>query len=279
MDLPRLPDRPADSHKGDFGRIVIVAGSRGMAGAAALAGLSALRSGAGLVTVATARVCQETVASFHPSLMTVGLPSNEHGMIEVDSYDTLCELIPPADCMAIGPGLGQSESLHRLLLSVYSSSSVPVVIDADGLNNIRMAIDRQSSAAPRILTPHPGELRRLAEPIGPERADLETAAAKLAEKTESLVVLKGSRTLITDGRRLIHNQTGNAGMATAGSGDVLTGIIAALVGQGLSPIDACVLGCHVHGLAGDLAVRQTGMVGLISTDLIEQLPHAFMQLY
>ncbi len=283
MDIPVLPPRTDDSHKGDYGRVVIVAGSVGMAGAAALAGMSALRSGAGLVTVATAKSCQDVVAGFHPALMTVGLPADDSGRISVDSYAALQTHVPAADCLAIGPGMGQSSELHNLLADVYAAAELPVVIDADGLNNLSGRLASQNAGlesiaplGPRVLTPHPGEFRRFLSEPGGDRPALELAAQRLASAAVT-IVLKGFQSMITGGGHSAHNLTGNPGMATAGSGDVLTGIIAALIGQGLSIFDACVLACHVHGLAGDLAKLQVGEVGLVATDLIDQLPEAFLR--
>ncbi|MGI9518761.1 MAG: NAD(P)H-hydrate dehydratase [Pirellulaceae bacterium] len=273
--LNRLLDRSADSHKGDYGRVLIVAGSRGMSGAAALSGMAALRCGAGLVTVATADACQETVAGFHPGLMTVGLPSDAEGRIRANSYRTLCDCVPAHDCIAVGPGLGVSESLNELLADIVNLSDVPLVIDADGLNNLGRDFNWLSSECPKVLTPHPGELGRLVSGGSGNRAKQEQAAISLADKASCVAVLKGDRTLITDGEQMLHNGTGNPGMATAGSGDVLTGMIAAIIGQGLSTWEAAVLGCYLHGAAGDTAAKIKSQVGMVATDIIETLPAVF----
>ncbi len=271
--LNQLRQRRVDSHKGDYGRVLIVAGSRGMAGAAALAGMAALRCGAGLVTVATADACQPTVAGFHPAVMTLGLPSDADGRIAITSYRKLCKHVPAHDCIAIGPGLGVSPALQELLADIVNQAVAPLVVDADGLNNLGGGFDSSSRGpCPRVLTPHPGELTRLVPGTDSHREQQEKAASLLAAKSSSVVVLKGHRTLVTDGEQALHNETGNPGMATAGCGDVLTGMIAALIGQGLSTWEAAVLGCNLHGSAGDSAAKIKSQVALVATDIIDALP-------
>ena len=278
--LPRLPARLVDSHKGTYGRIIVVGGSLGMAGAPSLSALAALRSGAGVVTVATPRVCQPTVAGYHPAFMTIGLPDDSDGKLDRSAEHQLGTLCHDAACVAIGPGLGISESLQTLLRDFCSTARCPLVIDADGLNNLGTQLDFLDSPFERVLTPHPGELKRLLgiQLANQERVTLENRAQQLAASTSTIVVLKGAPTLITDGKRHVHNGTGNAGMATAGSGDVLTGVIAALMGQGLPGFDAAVLGCHLHGLSGDLAEKKTGQHAMIASDLIDYLPPAFLSI-
>lgn len=275
-DLPRLPSRKPDSHKGDFGRALIIGGSRGMAGAAALSGMACLRSGAGLVKIAVARSAQRTVASFEPSYMTVGLAENSDGQITFEARDMLETLIEPSTAIGCGPGLGRSAEITELVKWLYRTVERPMVFDADALNALA---ERPhvlgKSAGPRILTPHPGEFARL---LGVERIDAERReplARELALQTGAVVVLKGHQTVITDGKTSALNTTGNPGMATGGTGDVLTGIITGLICQGMSPYDAARLGVHVHGLAGDLAAAELGQVGMIARDLVEYLPQAF----
>ena len=273
-NLPRLPSRKSESHKGDYGRVLLVGGSANMSGAIALSGIAALRSGAGLVTVATANVCQSVVAGHHPALMTMGLDDDENGLIRVPDLKQLERELPKADCLAFGPGIGQSSALQQLTRDVFQHCELPVVLDADGLNNLGQSVTGVP-AGPRVLTPHPGELQRMIPDCGPDRQAWEQSARSFAEKHNCVVVLKGHRTWIVGLSNSEHNATGNPGMATAGSGDVLTGMIAALLAQGLSDFDAAVLGCHVHGLAGDLAAKRFGMTSLIATDLIEFLPQAW----
>ncbi len=276
--IPRLASRPLDSHKGDYGRVLLIGGSQGMAGAIALAGMSTLRSGAGLVTLATPAVCQPTVASFEPGLMTIPLPCDPAGRITLGAFTDLERHLHSATVIAIGPGLGQSDDLTTLVGKLYRDVPQPMILDADALN----ALARQTHLLPhasgkRILTPHPGEFARLTGreriPTNPE--ERETLARDFARHNQLTVVLKGHHTIITDGEHLALNQTGNAGMATGGTGDILTGIITAITTQHLEPYAAARLGCHVHGLAGDLAASELGEISLIASDLIRFLPTAW----
>jgi NAD(P)H-hydrate epimerase len=276
--LPRLAPRPADSHKGDFGRALLVGGSRGMSGAIALSGMAALRGGAGLVTLGVPRTVQHVVASFNPCYMTLALDDNG----ECVASSAAPQLLPVARRMtavAIGPGLGRQGNVTRVVRNLYEEASRPLVIDADGLFALAEG-GPLLAAGPRILTPHPGEFARLAgRPIGNQsRSDAAMELARIWSATAGhtvVVVLKGQHTVITDGEQLTENQTGNPGMATGGTGDVLTGVITALLCQGLPPYDAARLGAHVHGLAGDLAAEKLGQVSLIATDLLDFLPTAF----
>jgi ADP-dependent NAD(P)H-hydrate dehydratase len=277
--LPRLTPRAADSHKGDFGRALLIGGSRGMAGAVSLSGMAALRGGAGLVKLAVPDVCVETVAGFEPSYMTVPLPCDAKGRIAGAARETLAAVLEEATCVACGPGLGQSEELFALVEWLYTSLSKPLVIDADGLNLLaKRQVPLAGAGGPRILTPHPGEFRRL---CGGEKLDADGAqqqAIELAGRYGVVLVLKGSRTLITDGDRQYRNATGNPGMATGGTGDVLTGLTTAIFGQGLSPLDAARLAVHIHGRAGDLAAETLGQVGMIARDLLDYLPAALREI-
>ena len=269
--LSRLPKRDADSNKGSFGRALVVGGSRGMSGAAALAGMAALRSGAGLVRLAVADCCLDTIASFEPSFMTTPLPCDAEGRIAGAVREKLAELAKNATAVGCGPGLSRSAELDELVTWLFKTLTQPAVFDADALNALAAQPKvLRSTAGPRVLTPHPGEFARLvqAKHIVP-RDEQERQAVELAAECGVVIVLKGHRTLVTDGRQHTHNTTGNPGMATGGTGDVLTGIITALLCQGLSPFDAARLGAHVHGLAGDLAANKLGEVSLIASDLVE----------
>ena len=278
LPLPRLAPRKSESHKGDFGRCLLVGGSRGMSGAIALAGMATLRSGAGLVKLAVPDACLDVVAAFEPSYMTVPLPGDEAGRLSLAARERIAELVEVSTCLACGPGLGRSAALDELVPWLYRTVTRPLVFDADALHalaNQRRAL--VSPGGPRILTPHAGEFRRL---IDDSRSQLSPPALReravaLAQECGVIVVLKGHRTLITDGQRGTCNTTGNPGMATGGSGDVLTGVVTALVGQGLPPFEAAQLGVHVHGLAGDLAADQLGQISLVASDLIRFLPAAF----
>lgn len=254
-----------------------------MSGAIALAGKAALRSGAGLVTLAVPDVCLETVAGFEPSYMTIPLPCDAHGRVEGPTRPEILRLAAAADCVACGPGLSRSPSVTEFVGTLYESLAQPLVLDADGLNALAADgnRDRPRSGGPRILTPHPGEFRRLTgncDSSGVSRDDLCQQAIELAARQGWVLVLKGHRTLVTDGHHTTYNDSGNPGMATGGAGDVLTGVITALICQGLSPLDAARLGVYVHGLAGDLAAEQLGQVSLIASDLVAHLPRAFQQI-
>lgn len=278
-DLPRLPPRKPESHKGDFGRALLVGGSRGMSGAVALSGMAALRGGAGLVKLAVPDVCLETVAQFNPCYMTVPLECDDAGRLASTALDQIQQLATQASCVAIGPGLGQSAALTKLVGWLYRMLPAPLVIDADGLNALATSPDGlQRPGGPRILTPHPGEFARLAAqaqlPQAQDLASRERSAVSLAGAHGLVIVLKGHHTLVTDGEEEFRNTTGNPGMATGGTGDVLTGLITALVCQGLSPLEAAHLGVFAHGLAGDLAADALGQTALTALDVIAHLPAA-----
>jgi NAD(P)H-hydrate epimerase len=275
--LPALAPRAPDSNKGDFGKVLIVAGSRGMAGAAVLCGSAALRGGAGLVRVAVPQDILPTVAAGNPCYITAPLAHDEQGRLAEAALTELLSLARSHTVLAAGPGLGQSPAIPVVLSTLLMQSEAPIVLDADGLNAFAEHPERlRRHRAPLIVTPHPGEFGRLvgldAHAVQAQRQHL---AVRYAAATGVVLVLKGHRTLVTDGKRLYRNETGNAGMATAGSGDVLTGLIAALLGQKLEPFAAAQLGVHLHGLAGDLARDDLGAPSLIATDLLHYLPKAF----
>jgi NAD(P)H-hydrate epimerase len=274
--LPRLAPREADSHKGDFGRALLIGGSQGMAGAIAMAGMAALRSGAGLVKLATPSACQPTVAGFEPSAMTLPLACDAEGRIATAALAVIAELANESTAVALGPGLGRSDELVEMVCRLYATVKQPMVVDADGLNALaRRPETLQRAGGPRVLTPHPGEFGRLIGHHEIPVAERENLAREFAKRTGTIVVLKGHQSVITDGVQLALNATGNPGLATGGTGDVLTGIITALVCQKLSPYDAARLGAHVHGLAGDLAASELGEVGMIASDLVKFLPTAW----
>lgn len=280
--IPRLPRRPSDAHKGLFGTVLVLGGGRGMAGAPALAGASALRSGAGLVRVVCPVEVQPTVASYEPSYLTYPVNNDDEGLICFEAgKQALQRFLERANVLALGPGLGQSDELRSLVRWVVEQVELPTIIDADGLNALVSQSDLlRRIRRPVILTPHPGEFVRLTGQAMTEvQADRVGHATALAQMSSHLiVVLKGAGTVVTDGTRVYVNRTGNPGMATGGTGDVLTGVIAALVGQGLSPFEAAQLGVYVHGLAGDIARDQSGEIGLIAGDLVDSLPDAFFHL-
>jgi ADP-dependent NAD(P)H-hydrate dehydratase len=278
--LPLLPPRPPDSHKGTFGRVLVIAGSRGMSGAAILCGLGALRGGAGLVQVASPQEVQPIVAQANPCYLTAALPQDDAGRLSVRALDNIRELASLATVVAIGPGLGQSAALEFLLTRLLNELARPLVLDADALNNLAQLGSSvlRSTSAVRILTPHPGEFARL---LGVSTAVVQTQreelAARFAREHGVIVVLKGHGTIVTDGERIYRNSTGNPGMATGGSGDVLTGLLAALLAQRLEPFTAAQLAVFIHGRAGDLAREAKGEIGLIASDFADYLPLAIRQ--
>ena len=279
--IPKLKPRAVDAHKGDFGKVCIIAGSTGMSGAAALAGRAALRAGAGLVRVATPKSVLPIVASIEPSFTTIALPEDSLGRISAKAINPVLEAAGQNDCLAFGPGLGISNSLRSLLEKLLEQDQLRLIIDADGLNNLAGIKDWPTGLkASLILTPHPGEMKRLWSALlrAPLPNDRQQQASRLAQQTKTIVVLKGAGTVVTDGEKVYINKTGNPGMATAGSGDVLTGIMTALAGQGLNNFDAAVMGVYTHGLAGDIAAENLGQTSLIATDIIEALPEALKRI-
>ena len=276
-ELPQLEPRRPDSHKGDYGRALLVGGSQGMPGAIALAGMAALRGGSGLVTLAVPAGVQQTVAGFEPGYMTMGLPEESRGEVGPGAIGELEGRLDEFDGIGLGPGLGQGESAGELVLQLYQQVRCPLVLDADALNLLAGKCDDLETAGPRIFTPHPGEFRRLLDSDLTSRDELETAAMEWAARQQAVLVLKGHQSLVTDGEQSFHNTSGNAGMATGGSGDVLTGLLVALLCQGLQPYDAARLAVYLHGLAGDLAAEELGQQALIASDLVDFLGPAFLQ--
>ena len=268
-----LPERDSEAHKGDLGRVLVVAGSVGKTGAACLAGRGALRSGAGLVTVATPRSCVPTVAGGAPEYMTLPLAETADGTVAADALDVV--LNAPCDVIAVGPGLGTGAGVAALLQGLLDRARVPVVLDADALNVCVGDTDRLRGRDGRdlIVTPHPGEMARLCgASVAEVQADRVSAARQLATAQRAHVVLKGARTLVAtpDGRVSI-NLTGNPGMATGGTGDVLTGVTAAWVGQLKDSAAACKVAVYLHGLAGDLAAETHSEVAMTASDLVDAM--------
>ena len=275
---PKLKPRAVDAHKGDFGKVCIIAGSMGMSGAAALAGRAALRSGAGLVRVATPKSVLPIAASIEPSFTTISLPEDNVGRISSKAINSILDAVSDNDVLAFGPGVGISGGLQSILMALLEKDGLRLIIDADGLNNLAKIKDWPAKLkAEVVLTPHPGEMKRLWTGVFREELpdNRQQQAAQLAQQTKTVVALKGAGTVVSDGQKVYVNKTGNPGMATAGSGDVLTGAITALAGQGLDNFGATVLGVYIHGLAGDIAAEKIGQVSLMATDIIDSLPEAF----
>ena len=272
-DGPRwLPPRRSDTNKGTYGHLLVVAGSRGKSGAAALAGLAALRSGVGLCTVATPADALSDVQGHAPELMGVALPAA--AVLGPTHLDVLLAAAEGKDALVIGPGIPRGQDTHALIGELLLRLEVPVLIDADGLNAIAGAAELlRRSHAPVVVTPHPGEMARLAgKSVGEVQADRLGTATGFARAHRVVVVLKGARTVVADpGGQARINPTGNPGMSTGGTGDVLSGMIGAFLAQGLAPADAASVGVLAHGLAGDAAARAWGRLGLIASDLTAAL--------
>ena len=279
--VPLLPDRPQDGHKGTFGRVLIIGGSIGMSGAVCLSSVSALRSGSGLVTAAIPRSIQMTVAAYEPCVMTIGLETDSNGQLASLSRKRMEELLAGKDAVAIGPGLGQSAAAAELVSLVLEFCRVPLVLDADALNVAATGqlLAKRNKGTACVITPHPGEFGRLTGlPITDDEDTRISMAADFAMTHELTVALKGPRTVVTNGVRLFVNATGNSGMATAGSGDVLTGIIASLLGQKMNAFEAAALAVNAHGRAGNFAAFELSQRGMIASDLLMSLPKAWDQI-
>ncbi|MFM7208117.1 MAG: NAD(P)H-hydrate dehydratase [Planctomycetaceae bacterium] len=282
-DLPRLEPRDPAASKRDFGRVVVVGGSVGMAGAPALAAMAALRSGAGLVELLVPEPVAAIAAGFDPCVMTRGLPAADDGTLAPAAGAMIAAAAVRAAALAVGPGLGRSDSVRQIVLDLWRGVETPAVFDADALWPLGTAGSLEAHAGPRLLTPHAGEMLRL---IGMEasaaeaddRAFLERHARGLASTLDAVVLLKGAGTLVTDGRHESRNPTGNPGMATAGTGDVLTGVTAALLAQGMPVRDAARLAAWLHGRAGDVAAAERGQVSMTARDLLDRLYVAFQQI-
>jgi len=308
-----LPQRRRYSNKGDYGHVLIIAGSRGKTGAALMAAKACLRSGAGLVTIGVPESLADIFQSRVTEEMTLILPDMGNGMLSEKAAGAVLDFLKErADVVAIGPGIGVTAGIRRLMKTLIQHSTAPLVIDADGINSLQGERGLFSkSKAPIIVTPHPGEMARLLQrsavrthqsappPIPPPRGgrvregvkstrselltkieqDRINTALSFAKETGTYLVLKGVPTIIAEpaGRAYV-NSTGNPGMATAGTGDVLTGMISGFLGQGLKALDASILGVYMHGLAGDIAATEKGAYSLIATDIIDNLPAAFHSL-
>lgn len=254
--VPRLPRRDAAAHKGSFGTVLIVAGSDGMLGAAILAARGALRGGAGLV-----RVCLPAELR---APLTVAVPP----------ATTLARRGPPStwlagcDVLALGSGMPLTPEHRRIVRALVRAADVPIVLDAGGCDAFAPLRQRLPARVPVVMTPHPGEAARLLDTDVPAiQQDRAAAVAELAQRSGAIAVLKGHRTLVCDGEQLYENRSGNPGLASGGTGDVLTGLIAALIGQGMTPFDAACLGVHVHGAAGDCVASKLSQAGLNADDL------------
>ena len=267
--LSLLPDRNPWGHKGNFGKLLLLCGSRGYTGAAFFAAMGALRSGAGLVFLGVPESIYgiEAVKLNEPVIFP--LP-DAGGRLSADAVPEILSRLPQMDAVLVGPGLGQSEGTLAVVRAVLEKAECPVVVDADGINVLSAHRDLlRGRKSPTILTPHDGEFARLGGVIGEDRM---SAAAALAEELGCVVLLKGHETCITDGTDGFLNPTGNPGMAVGGSGDVLAGVITALLGAGLPPLEAAACGAWLHGTAGDRCASELGQYGMLPTDMLSALP-------
>ena len=264
-----LPDRKADSHKGDYGKILLVCGSRGYTGAAALAAMGALRSGAGLVFLGVPECIYAIEAMKLTEAIVFPLP-DEDGMLSAMAQHAILSRAENMDAVLVGPGLGQSTGTQSIVQCILEHYTGPVVLDADGINVMKAHKNiLRSRTGTTIVTPHIGEFKRLG---GRTDIDRISAAKMMAQEIGSIVLLKGHETVITDGEKTYLNPTGNPGMAVGGSGDVLAGMIVSLLGQGLEPLTAAACGAWLHGAAGDLCAKEIGQYGMLPSDMVNVLP-------
>jgi NAD(P)H-hydrate epimerase len=298
--VSRLPRRQAYSHKGDYGHVLVIAGSKGKTGAALMTANACLRSGAGLITMAVPESLIDVFQNRVTEEMTLPLPDDGNGMLSLKAVDEIFNFASQkVDVIAIGPGIGVSHDTEKVVAELIQRSTIPLVIDADGINSIALSVERRASSkilkkakSPIILTPHLGEMARLlaskveGQRLSEKRSTLHAlrstiidTAISFSKETGAYLVLKGVPTIVADpdGNAFI-NTTGNPGMATAGSGDVLTGIISSFLGQGLNPVDASISGVYVHGLAGDIAADYKGEHSLIASDIVNFLPDALCRM-
>jgi hydroxyethylthiazole kinase-like uncharacterized protein yjeF len=277
--VPLIGPRPAASNKGNFGHVLVIGGSLGKSGAAAMAGMAVLRSGAGLSTVAVPKSILPTVAGFHPELMTEPMPETKAGSISLRSLRGLEKLAEGKTVVAVGPGISHIPETSKLVRALVKKQELPIVLDADGLNAFAGRTSELSGKGKSlVITPHPGEMARLlSSTVAAVQRDRINVARKFARGHQVIVVLKGHRTLIAEpGGEIWVNTTGNPGMATGGTGDILTGMVAGLVAQNPKRVlEAVITAVHLHGLAGDVAREQMGEHSLVATDLLRALPEAF----
>ena len=264
-----LPERDRWGHKGSFGKILLLCGSLGFTGAAYLAAMGALRTGAGLTFLGVPESIYAIEAVKLNEPVVFPLPDKE-GKLSREAIPEILSRLPSMDAVLIGCGLGQSADTLEVVKAVLENAACPVVLDADGINLVAAHMDLlRGRKAPTIATPHDGEAARLA---GPVKQDRIAYAKKLAMDLGCILLLKGHRTVITDGQTVYVNHTGNPGMAVGGSGDVLAGMIVSLLGQRIDPLEAAACGAWLHGAAGDLCAEELGQYAMLPTDMLEALP-------
>lgn len=279
-EIPRIPERPPESHKGNYGKVLILAGSRGMSGAALLCGEAALRSGSGLVFLGVPESLNGIYAVGIPCALTLPLQETSEGTLSFKAAETILSFSKDCDAVALGPGISRHPETEELVRKIVPLIRNPLILDADGINALeKRGATLRKRRGPTVLTPHPKEMSRITEiPLNKILQDRKEQAVRWAREFNAVVVLKGHKTVVSNGAYFYINLTGNAGMATGGSGDVLTGIIVSLLGQGFPPLNAAITGTFIHGLAGDMEKWEKGEISLIASDLISSLPRAFMRL-
>ena len=281
----RIKKRARDTHKGDYGHLLVIAGSPGMTGAAYLCCEAAVLSGAGLVTLAIPKGLNPIMAKKLTEVMTLPLSETAQGSLSKGALKNIAAFSQKCDCIAIGPGLSQNRQTQQLIRSLIRRLNIPMVIDADALNALAGHLDILRAAGSErratIITPHPGEMARLIDKKASIiNKDKKIVARKFADEYNVTTVLKGFRTTVASPDKKIYvNSTGNPGMASGGCGDVLTGIIAAFLAQGMAGFKAARLGVYIHGLTGDIAAKEKSEISLKATDLLEFLPQAFKKVY
>lgn len=287
-NLPKLISRKKNTHKGSYGRVLVLAGSPGMTGAAYLCCKAALRSGSGIVTLGIPESLNFVMETKLTCVMTHPLPETKALTLSNRGREEILKLCERHDVVALGPGLSQQPETKKLILWLIKTIDRSIVIDADGINALTDKLHILYNIKKNVvLTPHPGEMSRLinldsAKDVQKKRLNIATQFVKsihkqLGKGKDFILVLKGDKTIVADYDKVYINRTGNPGMATAGAGDVLTGIIVSLIGQGFNVFDASQLGVHIHGLAGDMASKKKGEVSMIASDILDFLPDAFLR--
>ena len=279
MRLPaQLLQRKAKTHKGDYGHILILAGSRRFSGAALLCASAAMRSGAGLVTLGIPKsINLALIKAKPPEIMTLGLPETKEGTLSLSALAKISVILQQTDVLIIGPGLGRNSSTYSLIRKIIAQCTHPMVIDADALNALGKNLSLlKNHGGAIVLTPHHKEMGRLfGQSVSEILKRRKLIAQKYAKYYNTTIVLKGHHSLVASGKGDLYiNKTGNPGMATAGSGDVLSGIIGAFLAQGLQAFSAAKYATYIHGLAGDIAAKEKTQIGLIASDIINRIPDA-----
>lgn len=276
--LEDFPKRPQNSHKGTFGHVLNIAGSASYAGAAILSSLAALKVGAGYVTLASTEETIKNIHSYSPDTPTISLKQTENGMISKENTNSVINISKNHDVISIGSGLGQSEDITELVTKFVTQNDKPILIDADGLNALAKS-EIEKIGGTSIITPHPRELSRLIKvPVEIIQSNREYYTVETAKNLETIVVLKGHNTVVTDGKSVYTNETGCSALAKAGSGDVLTGMITGILAQSKNLFHSACLGVYLHGLAGEIAAEDLTEYSVLASDLINYIPNAIKKI-